>query len=148
MKSILCLCCLVQQLSYWTVSSNSGMCVLPSPSASLGSFLRCLLSPSGFLLSLVSKVKVARSRRSWGFQFSWGGWLTVHLLAHCSPCVVLCDLVRFVLNFSMLFRPLAQLALSLVLGWFSACAVLGCACADFQCNKWTSHSKEKEAKQS
>ena len=35
-----------------------------SPSASLGSFLRCLLSLSGFLLSLVSKVKVARSRCS------------------------------------------------------------------------------------
>ena len=27
-------------------------------------FLRCQLSPSGFLLSLVSKVKVARSARS------------------------------------------------------------------------------------
>ena len=40
-------------------------------------------------------------------------------------CLALCDLVRFALNFSMLFRRLAQLASSLVLGWFSACPVLG-----------------------
>ena len=46
------------------VSSTSGMCVLPSPSANLCSFLRCLFNPSCFLLSLVSNVKVARSRRS------------------------------------------------------------------------------------
>ena len=60
----LCPCCLVQQLSSWTVSSTSSICVLPFPIASLVSFLCCLLSPSGFLLSLVSKVKVARSPRS------------------------------------------------------------------------------------
>ena len=61
---VLCLCCLVQQLSSWTVSSTPGMCVLPSPSASLGSFfLRCLFSPSGFLLSLVYNVEVAHSSR-------------------------------------------------------------------------------------
>ena len=35
---VLCLCFLVQQLSSWTVSSTPGMCVLPSPSASLGCF--------------------------------------------------------------------------------------------------------------
>ena len=49
----------------------------------------------------------------------------MHLLAHCLLCVVLCGLLRFVLNFKMLCRPQAQLASSLVLGWFSACAVLG-----------------------
>ena len=35
---VLCLCFLVQQMSSWTVSLTPGMCVLPSPSASLGSF--------------------------------------------------------------------------------------------------------------
>ena len=84
-------------------------------------FLRCLLSPSGFLFSLAYKVKVTRSRRSGCFQFSWRGRQTVHLLAHCLPCFVLCDLFWFVLNFTMLFRSLTQLASSLVLGWFSAC---------------------------
>ena len=42
---VLCLCFLVQQLSSWTVSSTKGMCVLPSPSASLGSFFALPAQP-------------------------------------------------------------------------------------------------------
>ena len=42
----------MQQLSSWTVSSTSGMCVLPSPSASLGSFF-CVACPTQVAFCLV-----------------------------------------------------------------------------------------------
>ena len=42
---VLCLCFLVQQLPFWTVSSTPGMCVLPSPSASLGGFFALPAQP-------------------------------------------------------------------------------------------------------
>ena len=42
---VLCLCCLVQQLSSRTVSSTSSICVLPFPIASLGSFFALPAQP-------------------------------------------------------------------------------------------------------
>ena len=52
-RSLIYVCCLMQQSSACSFSSASGVYVCPSLSSGLGSFLPCVLSPFGFLFSLV-----------------------------------------------------------------------------------------------
>ena len=90
---------LVQQLSSWTVSSTPGMCVLPSPSANLG-FFALLLSLSGFLLSLVSNVKLLVRGALESFSLAEG----VGKLCICSRtvCLVLGYVMYFDINQNLL----------------------------------------------
>ena len=91
---VLCLFCLVQQLSSWTVSSISGMCVLPSPSASLGSFF-CVACSAQVALCLVwclwLKLPVCGALEAYSLAEGFGK------LCICSRtfCLVLCCLMYF-----------------------------------------------------
>ena len=91
---VLCLCYLVQQLSSWTVSSTSGICDLPSPSASLGSFfLRCLLSSSGFCL--VGCLRLRLLVRGALEAFSLAGGVGKLCICSRTVCLVLCCVMYF-----------------------------------------------------
>ena len=94
---VLYLCFLVQQMSSGTVSSTPGMCVLPSPSASLGSFF-CVACSAQVAFCLVWCLKLKLLVRGAPEAFSLAEWVRKLCICSRTVCLVLCSVMSFDIN--------------------------------------------------